>query len=236
MLLEIFAVIPEWIQNLGNELGDSWPIIVALVTLGSALRWLWRRLLDALRKELIPVQKELSSDDGSSIKDSVNRAEVKVDGILGTQRDIVQKIISMDASHKSDLKKLKEHIIRLDDSMAATLAGFRAVTASGSLGYYEVDQNRNVLKVNRAYLDIFNINEDEAMSGGWQYLIHPDDAPDFEHSLKAAFENHAPWIKQFRIIPKGSTTPVLLEGRSYPVFNTRGDFLGFAGTLRVVRQ
>lgn len=87
--LNLVAVIPEPIQDFGQEVGKAWPIIVLLVffvggfyrLVKSFKRW----LSDEITEQLSPIVKELQFNGGSSLKDKLTDVATRLDVFLETQ-------------------------------------------------------------------------------------------------------------------------------------------------------
>lgn len=228
------SFIPQSWQDLGHQIGQFWPVVVALITAGAATRWIWVRVIQELKEELLPMQKELSANGGESVKDSIMRSEKKVDQALVNQTEMLRKIIAVDENRKAGITQMFQFTAKMDAKITEAASAIDAIVANSDLAYFETDPHQSVIKVNDAFLHLFGVSEEEAKSGHVRTLIHPDDRANVIEQSQGAINGLMPYYVQYRVKPHGYDDYILVETRSFPRKDLMDKFLGYTGSVRRV--
>lgn len=156
----MLAVIPEWTQNLGDEIGRAWPIVVALIAGASATVWLYR----IANRQLVAVVEMTMRP----IADRVDSAGRKLDWL--TAEFLPNGGDSM--RDRQDQMHSKLDLVVVRSAQIDTALEVLWETAPEAL--YRTDQSGLVTTCNQAYLDLFGFDTpDAARSGDWLYLLTP---------------------------------------------------------------
>lgn len=105
MTISTLAALPEWIENLGNDLNTLWPIFAAVAGIYGFYRATRRafreEVTEIVKQEITPMKAELMPNGGSSIKDKVDKLyESHVDALRTS--DAVHADIYKALGHKMD--------------------------------------------------------------------------------------------------------------------------------------
>jgi len=218
-MIGVIGLIPDWFEDLGQEIGRAWPIVILCIFIFGMAKWIVKKLYDKYSSDLTDVKmdimKELTPNGGSSIKDAIKRIE---DGQLEKSKKL------------DEIRDIAGVALQLGSENAARL---EALIANSHLAFFEMDVNKNVTRVNQEYLDIFQITEMEALSSiAWE-LVHPKDRDRLFNMATHAFDNRHPLITIAHFRPNNSDIYFKMEIRSFPKF--LGDkFMGFVGTMAVM--
>jgi PAS domain-containing protein len=174
-------VIPwEPFEELGNHLGNVWPIVIAAIAIYGAFHKATTRLAHALTvmidEKLAPIRTEVTPNGGGSMKDAQKRMEdnqVQIQSSVESIGRVLEQVISVTAVNQGRLQ---------------------AVIATIPLAYYEMDAYGNVVSVNEAYLKLFDITEDEALhSMEWRKHIPPEDLVLIDRSGALSMSSQRDW-------------------------------------------
>ena len=200
----IMGLIPEWLQELGGEVGEAWPIIVLLIFLTPPVKWLWTSVSKKhtlwVARQIEPILSEFRNNGGSSMKDAVDRLEIKVDAVL-------------------------EHLTVHD----AKLTG---LIENSEDGWFTSDETGALTWVNERYLQIFELFYNEAMDNKMLELIDKDCVFDFLRSTQNSATNKSMWNHEFYITTKSGNRKKIY-GKSFPYYE-KATFKGWHGSLKVI--
>jgi PAS domain S-box-containing protein len=136
----------------------------------------------------------------------------------------------------NDGGSIKDTVKRVDDGLCALTAvvhlnasRMTALLSSSESPWFEMDATGQVIAVNDAYCNIYEITTSEALhSLKWRDKIPPEDLARIDASGQRAFEQQSDWEQDFRIAFKGMLVPV--AGRSTAV-HVNGQFRGWVGVI-----
>lgn len=119
---------------------------------------------------------------------------------------------------------------RVRDELSSTLAEFRTLTESSPTAIYRTDNKGNCAYVNRRWLEIAGMKQEEALGTGWVQAIHPDDRDELFRQWKEFVKNdQEQWSHKYRFVDKdGGETTVL--GTASPIHDADGKVVGYIGS------
>jgi hypothetical protein len=71
--------IPDPIETLGSEIGNAWPILLAIGAILGGFRWLWKKAKDEIISEIRPINEQFQNNGGASLRDAVDELNHKID-------------------------------------------------------------------------------------------------------------------------------------------------------------
>ncbi|MCO5100711.1 MAG: PAS domain-containing sensor histidine kinase [Burkholderiaceae bacterium] len=123
---------------------------------------------------------------------------------------------------------------RAEDLLRADEERFRVMADSLPLIIWVHDADGNLQFVNRTYCEFFGVTLDQAHAGGWQSLIHPDDAA-YAAQFADAVQRQVPFHSQGRV-RRADGQWRWIESWGRPRFSEEGRFLGFVGSSADVTE
>lgn len=206
----MISVIPDQIESFGNEVGNAWPIIVLIIACVGFASAFIRFVIRQNRKEITtmiePIKKELQTNGGSSLKDQMNF--------------LVSKYNSLDMSVKD-----------LYNYNLANHARTMAIASGVDTGYYEIDENGILVRMNHFYLKLLGLTEDEAEAGMWIETVHPDDKQRVLDSANAALAAKKEWRTTYRLINYTTKEEIKVRIKAYPIIDENGELKGYVGAV-----
>jgi PAS domain S-box-containing protein len=134
---------------------------------------------------------------------------------------------------KKALKELNESLERRVAERTAELEAseerFRTMADGTPFMIWVHDIEGSLRFVNRSYCEFFGVTLDEVMSGGWQPLVHPDDAETYVNDFFRALREHAPFHGQARVRRRDGEWR-WVDSYGIPYFSADGVFLGITGS------
>lgn len=234
----IFAFLPEWLQQFGGELGNAWPVFVAVIAIIGALYKLMGRIVKKVLHETVvseirplnekvdSIQEQFKNNGGSSMKDAVDKVNRKLDE---NKADLVvqlnstrEEMLVVNAERDKRLAQIHEDLMLQNSRIAA-------LTANTNAAYYEIDENADLTYVNDNYLELFQVTLQEAMSNQWRKWIDPADLSRVDRSAQSALRNRGDWTCDFTVIRRDGTK-VKVIARAFPIWDGE-DFAGYAGAM-----
>lgn len=224
----LIAVIPDFLEDLGDEIGHFWPIIVFIGTAIGVWRWAIRytnkkldtTISDHLEQQLKPILQETQPNGGGSMKDVLNKT-----------RDTLEEFRD---KYATDEKEKRAILKELTSEVKGDRARIRALIANLHTAYFEIDQDAKITYVNDSYLKLFGVSYQEAMQGLWRQSIHPDDIAEVDESVNRAFQARTDWGKEFRVIRKTDRKIFRVFTQSFPLIDEAGVFMGYTGSIKVL--
>ena len=202
----MIGLIPDQLERWGNEIGNAWPIIVAIIALAAFIRFIVKQNHKEITTMLEPIKKELQTNGGSSLKDQMNF--------------LVSKTETLDGS----VKDLYNHNL-------ANYARTMAIASGVDTGYYEVDQDGTLVRTNHFYLKLLGLTEEEAVAGLWTETIHPDDRQRVIDSGQVALGSKKEWTTTYRLINYITKEETKVRIKAYPIISDNGDLKGYVGSV-----
>lgn len=224
----MISVIPDQIESFGNEVGNAWPIIVLIIAcVGFAsgfIRFVVRQnrkeitsMIEPMKREMLknreeikemiePIKKELQTNGGSSLKDQMNFLVSKYNSLDGSVKDLYNYNL---ANH------------------ARTMA----IASGVDTGYYEIDENGILVRMNHFYLKLLGLTEDEAEAGLWIETVHPDDRDRVVDSANNALSAKKEWHTTYRLINYITKEETRVRIKAYPMLDDAGNLKGYVGAV-----
>lgn len=216
---DVLALIPEYIQNLGSEIGNAWPIFVLIATVAGVS---WRGVM-LLRKTINDAVDPLTEEihkTGIMAVEKIEAASKPLNSRLQTielqlfpnggysLRDKLDQV----GAEVSSIKNIQSH------GEALTQTFFEASPQA----MYRSNEEGITIQCNQAYLDFWGFADiSEAKSNDW--LARVEDRALAEERLKTIIRSPGDFIY----------TSNLMDGRKlrvvgHPIFE-RGEFAGYVG-------
>lgn len=125
----------------------------------------------------------------------------------------------------SDITSLKQAEIELRESEDR----FRAMTDGTPLIMWVTDANGKLAFINRAYSQFFGVAAEQALSGQWQALVHPDDQARYVDAYADCLRQQSAFHAVGRV-QRHDGEWRWVESFGQPRFSAAGEFLGLAGS------
>jgi PAS domain S-box-containing protein len=112
---------------------------------------------------------------------------------------------------------------------------YRSLAKMSPVGIFRTDNSSNITYMNTKLFTMAGISLEEGMGIGWQKSIHHDDfSYVMEEWLKCSGQG-IPFKMQFRLIqPSGNIVWTFTE--SEPMFDSKGDMIGYVGTVTDITE
>lgn len=123
---------------------------------------------------------------------------------------------------------------RAEDLLRAEEERFRVMADWLPLIIWVHDADGALQFVNRTYCEFFGVTLDQACAGGWQSLVHPDDAA-YAVQFADAVRRQGPFHAQVRV-RRADGQWRWIESWGRPRFSEDGRFLGFVGSSADVTE
>lgn len=204
--------IPNWLQNLGNEVGNLWPLVVMFIAIMGAG---WRGvglLRKTINDAVLPIKDEFYAYG--------EKTYAKVDNRLG---EIESQIYPNGGSSLSDkLDRIGTEIGLISNSQAQVNATVQVFFEASPQAMYRSDENGITIQCNQAYLDFWGFNSiSEARSNDW--LENVVDRRLAEERLASIIRTPSEFKYSSRLLD-GRTMQVTGQ----PIYNS-GMFVGYVG-------
>lgn len=227
-MYSLLGVIPDFLEEFGEEISHFWPIIVLIGTLIGVWRWTIRyankkinlTITEHLDEKLKPIVQETQPNGGGSMKDVVNKTKDALDEFR--------------LKYSNDEREKRALLKELAGEVRSDRARIHALIANLHTAYFEIEENAKITYVNDSYLTLFGISYQEALLGNWRQYIHPDDLAEVDDSANRAFSSRTDWGKEFRIIRKTDRKIFRVYTHSFPLIDEAGNFMGYTGSIRVL--
>jgi PAS domain S-box-containing protein len=172
--------------------------------------------------------KQLLKDPGGSIdvemryihrNGSVVWVRVRVSPVCDSGGSPVYLVV-----HADDISEAK----RAEQALRESENRFR-ITADGCpSALWVTDAEGEVQFINQAYQESCGTTYELVREGKWQFLIHPDDAPEYVAAFQRAVREHAPFRAEARV-RRADGEWRWLDSLAQPRFSPNGEFLGHVG-------
>jgi PAS domain S-box-containing protein len=106
---------------------------------------------------------------------------------------------------------------------------FRTMANGTPVMLWVTDSAGKIEYINRAYCDFFGVTRDAVRAGGWELLIHPDDAAGYVDVFAACSREQRPFRAQARVRHHDGQWR-WIDSQGQPRFTETGEFLGMAGS------
>jgi PAS domain S-box-containing protein len=203
---EEYQTYAAWDQKSGVRLqSDDYPIAVALRT----------------GQPTEPMELKIRRFDGSEGTVLASAAPIKdrqglVTGAVGVNVDITERR-------------------RLEDALSESEFRFRTMADETPVLIWVSDAAARTVFINKAYSDFFGVTLEEAQSGDWHILVHPEDQTLYINEFMACLKEQRSFRAQARVRRKdGQWRWVISNGK--PRFSESGVFLGMAGSSLDITQ
>ncbi|RJP32804.1 MAG: PAS domain S-box protein [Candidatus Omnitrophota bacterium] len=105
---------------------------------------------------------------------------------------------------------------------------FRTLSLLSPVGIYLTDMNGDYIYVNKQYLAICGLSEEDVLGIGWIKAIHPADRDSIFQNWYETVHAKNEWGQEYRFQkPEGSVTWVY--GQASPFLNQQGEIVGYIG-------
>jgi PAS domain S-box-containing protein len=119
---------------------------------------------------------------------------------------------------------------QLNDTLRESEQRFRLMANTSPVMIWVTDAEGTVEFVNRAYCEFFGVSEgDVARPGGWQPLVHPDDAETYVTAFLKSLQDRTPFFAEVRVL-RADGQWRWIASYAAPRFTTDGRFLGAVGS------
>jgi PAS domain S-box-containing protein len=122
-------------------------------------------------------------------------------------------------------RKINEYQAKLQESEER----FRSLADTAPMFIAMADDTGNAVYFNKSWLDFTGKRLDEMTGMQWLSVLHPEDAPKFEHDFKQAFESQTTISQEYRFRRADGEYRWMLAVGS-PRFTSDGRFVGYFGT------
>lgn len=133
----------------------------------------------------------------------------------------------------SDITEVRSELARREGAereLRESEGRFRAMADSSPVPIWVTDTRGDVDFVNRAYLEFFGVTTEQLEApGGWQPLIHPEDAPSYVGSFFESIRRRGPYHAQARA-RRADGVWRWISSYAAPRFGPGGEFLGMVGS------
>ena len=126
-------------------------------------------------------------------------------------------------------ESLEQRVAERTAELEASEERFRTMADGTPFMIWVHDAKGSLRFVNRAYCEFFGATLDEVMGGGWQPLVHPDDAETYVDDFFRALREHAPFHGQARVRRRDGEWR-WVDSYGIPHFSAAGEFLGITGS------
>jgi PAS domain S-box-containing protein len=146
-----------------------------------------------------------------STKAPLFAADGSVTGVMGISHDITQRIAAEQARIESEQR-------------------FRTMADGTPLVIWVTDANGKIEFINRAYCEFFGVTLEELQaSGGWQPLLHEDDAHTHTEAFQTALREHRAYRASARVRHADGSWR-WIESIGVPRFSVDGEYVGMVGS------
>ena len=105
---------------------------------------------------------------------------------------------------------------------------FRTMADGSPVMIWAVDADGTIEFVNKAFLEFFQLTEEDVRHQGWSSLAHPDDVPSYREAYGAAVVSRVPFRVRGRV--RGASGGWRwIESYATPRIGPQGQFLGYVG-------
>jgi PAS domain S-box-containing protein len=118
---------------------------------------------------------------------------------------------------------------RAEDALRDSEARFRTMADGTPVIIWVTDTQGAIRFVNRTYCDFFGVTLEQVQAGGWQPLLHPDDAATYRGAFLEALNHHQAFFATARVRRHDGVWR-WVESYAEPLYSASGEFLGMAGS------
>jgi PAS domain S-box-containing protein len=196
----------------------------------------WGAEMDAVNIPLhVMIDEDFSADETARLAESVTRAKSNASvalliniasGLLGTACVLAAAVTCvLDARGRW----------RAEQSLRASEARFRSLSASSPVGIFRRDRHGNCVYSNEAWQSISGLTAEESLGDGWSRAMHPEDREGLVACWNARHGDRAPVVEDTRCLrPDGETR--WIHVRATPVLGPDGSFDGYVGTVEDITE
>lgn len=166
-------------------------------------------------------------------------------GIKPAFKNINESLValqSIDTLHKrvqalqADLKpnggsSLRDVVDRVENLVIAANTTQQAILDILDSGFFQTDSHGNYAYVNRYWLQLTGIPQEEAVGTGWLVCVHPDDRDKIQKDWSIAAEEGRAFSTAFRIINKNTNKESTVTCYSVPLRDNSGRVYGHIGSI-----
>ena len=189
-----------------------------------------------LKSSLDKIVHEVTTNNGSSIKDSVKRIEAdakEVEGrkIIGWQ-GFLDKFAGLEAGQTEILNKIADQSSITDAHILETRSRWR-ILAKDAIGaaYYETDVNGKFVFVNKKWLELTGLDESEALGDGWRSTISEIDRQELVAAWDKAIANKTDFGPIDYHFTHKDGHDVKIRGSAAAIFSGNNTVIGWVGIV-----
>ncbi|MHB0936565.1 MAG: PAS domain-containing sensor histidine kinase [Armatimonadota bacterium] len=174
----------------------------------------------------------------------ISETEAELRALLGEQVDLVldpatgtpiffretqQALLRAQEELRQVNEQLEQRVEERTAALRESETRFREMADGTPLIIWVTDASGRMLFVNRAYSQFFGVTLEDVQAGGWQPLVHPDDAPAYVAQYMTALQQHLPFRAEARV-QRHDGEWRWIESFGEPRFSSSGEFVGMAGS------
>lgn len=107
---------------------------------------------------------------------------------------------------------------------------FQSLAIFAPIGIYKTDLMGKCTYVNKIWMDITGLTEQEAYGNGWSQAIHPEDVERVFTEWSKSIDGHKNFFSEFRFL-NAQNDIRFVASRAAPILSTDGSTIGFVGTV-----
>lgn len=124
---------------------------------------------------------------------------------------------------------------RAEDALKASEELFHTLASMAPAGIYVTDPEGRCVYVNRRWLEMAGLTEDEAMGEGWVRGLHPDDRAAVAAAWQKMVESEGRWSLDYRFQTSGGHV-TWVQGVAAPRRDAGGHIVGYIGVNLDITQ
>lgn len=126
-------------------------------------------------------------------------------------------------------KKGEENLIKAKEIAEHNEAKFISYVNQSPIAIYTTDIEGKCIYANKTWLEIADMNLEEALGDGWMNAIHPEGKKQVERNWKKSIQSGGKWQYEYRFINKHKKV-TWVQGAAKELFNEENKLIGYLGT------
>ncbi|UAM97576.1 PAS domain S-box protein [Polaribacter litorisediminis] len=126
-------------------------------------------------------------------------------------------------------KQREENLIIAKEKAENSEAKFKSYVNQSPIAVYTTDIEGKCIYANKTWLEIADMNLEEALGDGWMNAIHPEDEKDVETNWNTSIQSGGKWQYEYRFINKHKKV-TWVQGTAKELFNEENKLIGYLGT------
>jgi PAS domain-containing protein len=250
-------IIPHYLQNFGQEIGNAWPITVALLAAFALFRWGYRKFIGVIRAEIKPIRDQVLNNGGTSLRDSVDRIEESVKLAfsmleeLATDRksdveNIRMALLEENSKRRTQMQKLQSLMTEIsnelsDQTFRVADTVFRQAVFNDETAYYTVEWNTEAQQWhwtwgNKSYHALTGLTPQEAKDGAYWDIIHSSEKDYvFEIADRAGLAS-IPLDVKFTSVNVKTKEETSVHVLAWPINDKSGKTKLYLGAIQVIDE